>query len=160
MTNAQLAKELTQLHDILLLGGYDESHVAPYARLSYRIARLPVSAALLQKEGRLAEIPGVGPAFAALLSEYLLTGTCKKRLLWEQRVPKGVLQLLAIPGVGVKTASLLYRKCGIESLEDLEKAVRQGTIPRIDTRTATTLRGYFLSKIRAQETLSLFAEAE
>jgi len=161
MTNEQLEVKLKLLHDLLQIGGYDEQRAKFYARLAVTIGRLPVSVETLCKQGRLCDIQGVGATTAALLSEYILTGTSQKHRVWERRVPKGVLQLLTIPGIGVKTVRKLYQQAGIESLEALEKAVRQGTLGGIDTRTATSLRAYFLRQNRqnrAQESLALFAE--
>ncbi len=161
MTNEQLEVELKLLHDLLQIGGYDEQSARFFARLAVTIGRLPVSVEALCKQGRLCDITGVGATTAALLSEYILTGTSQKRSLLERRVPQGVLQLLAIPGIGVKTVRKLYQQAGVESLEALERAVRQGTLGSIDTRTATSLRAYFLRQTRqrrAQEALPLFAE--
>jgi DNA polymerase (family 10) len=129
-------------------------------RLANALLRLPVSAESLCKEGRLCEIPGVGPALAAAITEYLLYGTCRRRQEWERRAPRTLLQLLSIPGIGLKTVRRLYTQWGIESLEGLERAVNQGTLNRIDTRTATNLRNYFLRKTRNQMALSLFADGE
>ncbi len=161
MTNEQLEVELKTLHDLLQIGGYDEQRAKSLARLAVTIGRLPMSVEVLCKQGRLCDIPGVGATTAALLSEYILTGTSQRRKIWEQRIPKGVLQLLAIPGIGVKTVRRLYQQWGIESVEALERAVRQGTLRGLDTRTTTTLRAHFVRQTRLQrpqETLSLFAE--
>lgn len=161
MTNEQIQAELKLLHDLLQIGGYEEPRARFYARLAATIGRLPVSVEALCKQGRLCDIPGVGATTAALLSEYVLTGTSQKRKTWERRVPKGVLQLLAIPGIGVKTVRKLYQQAGIDSVEALERAVRQGALGSIDTRTATSLRAYFQRQSRqrrAQEALPLFAE--
>ena len=49
--NDEIAKNLQQLHDILVIGGYEESHATRYARLAYTISRHPESVEALHDEG-------------------------------------------------------------------------------------------------------------
>ena len=64
--NDWLAERLKELGEFLVIGGYEESHAVVYKRLSYTISRYPASVERLLSEGRLAEIPDVGPTIAAL----------------------------------------------------------------------------------------------
>ena len=41
--NDEIAKKLQQLHEILVIGGYEESHATRYTRLAYTISRHPES---------------------------------------------------------------------------------------------------------------------
>ncbi len=159
MTNTELAKEFLELRNLLIIGGYDQRRVAHYARLASTLLRLPIPIEALCQEGRLCEIPGVGSALAGTISEYILSGTCRRRLEWERRVPKSLLKLLEIPGVGVQTVRYLYQQCGIESLEALEGAVRQGTLRPMNARIATRLRTHFSRMPQdKQATLALFGD--
>lgn len=163
MTNTELAREFLELRNLLIIGGYDQRRVSHYARLASTLLRLPISIETLCKEGRLCEMPGVGSALAATITEYVLTGTCRRRQEWERRVPKSLLKLLDIPGVGVQTVRYLYQQCGIESVDALERAVRLGTLKPMDARTASRLRSYFLRRsreMRGQGALVLFGETE
>ena len=162
MTNKKLATALKELGDLLVIAGQDEAKAARYARLAYTVSRLSEEVETLCEDGRLCDIPGVGPATAALLSELLMTGTCRMRRDWERRVPASALELLTIPGIGARTARHLFQDCGIDSLGALEKAVARGAIPGLDTRAAATLRTYFRHYARRQsgQTLSLLLEDE
>lgn len=159
MTNKQLADELKALGDLLIIGGYEETHAARYARIAYTISRMTEEAENLCREGRLCEIPGVGPTIAALISEYLATGTCAKRRDFERRVPASVLELLTIPGLGAKTARSLYNELGIDSLAKLEQAVYSGSIALsrgLGARTASAIRRHLAGNCAS----GLFAERE
>lgn len=165
MTNRELATKLKTLEDLLIIGGSEETHAARFGRLAYTISRLPEEVSVLSEEGRLCEIPGVGPNTAALISEYLLTGTCRKRREWERRIPASVLELLSIPGLGAKSVRHLYRECGIRDMESLERALHAGDstlLRRMDARTATILRRYLAHRPPTGRSLNtgLFAELE
>jgi DNA polymerase (family 10) len=149
MTNEQLAGELKTLADLLIIAGCEETHASRYARLAYTISRLPEPAETLCQEGRLHEISGVGPAVARMIAEYLTTGTCAKRRAFEQQVPRTVLDIVAIPGLGAKTARRLYLELGIENLRALHQALDAGRIVRlkgISMKTEATIRRYFASQ--------------
>jgi DNA polymerase (family 10) len=158
MTNEELAQRLQEFGCLLTIGGYPEAKAARLARLARTITHLSEPVEQLCREGRLESIAGVGPATAALLSEYLATGTCRWRRRWEQAVPPSALELLTIPGLGLKTARFLFQQCGVESLSGLETAVRQDALRGLDRRALKALRDYFLRQRRQRldaETLAL-----
>ena len=77
-------------------------------------------------------IPGVGKAISAKIVELLERGTFEA---WERltaETPASVLDLLEVEGVGMKTASTLYRQFKISSLEDLRKFVEGGGLEMVD----------------------------
>ena len=43
-------------------------------------------------------------------------------------MPRGLLELLRIPGLGPKTVGLLWRKLGVTSAADLERALAEGRL--------------------------------
>lgn len=126
--NDEIGVRIKQLGDFLIIGGYEESHAKRYAKLAHTISRYPESVARLHKEGRLKEIPGVGATIADIIGGFLETGTCAKMEEWAERVPKTVLELAAIPGLGAKTIKTLYTEHGIESLSGLRRALDRGEL--------------------------------
>ena len=123
--NEEIADKLKQLHDILIIGGYEESHATRYARLAYTISRHPESVEELHRDGRLATISGVGETIAEIIGEFIETGTCTKLEEFAEYTPKTVLELTALPGVGIKTAKALYDELGIDSLASLGTALNE-----------------------------------
>lgn len=126
--NDWLAARLKELGEFLVIGGYEESHAVVYKRLSYTISRYPESVERLLGEGRLAQIPDVGPTIAALIEEFLMTGTCGKREEWAEQHPLSLLEVSAIPGMGAKMVRTLYVEHKIDSLQKLEKALDSGQL--------------------------------
>lgn len=141
--NDQIAEQIKQLGDFLIIGGYDESHATRYSKLAHTISRHPESIVRLHKEGSLGKIAGVGGTIANIVSEFLETGTCTKMEEWAKQAPKTVLELTAIPGLGAKTARTLYQEHGIESLGALREALDNGELDGVKgmgKKTIETIR--------------------
>jgi len=126
--NDELARQFQMLYDILVIGGYDESHARRYPQLAHTISRHHESIHSIKDEGRLTEIPGIGGVVEQIITEFLETGTCSKLEEWSADTPRSVLDLTEIPGIGAKTAGTLYRDYGIDSLKSLKQAIEGGTI--------------------------------
>ena len=129
--NERVGDRLSRLADYLVIGGYEESHATVYKRLSYTVSRWPESLERLRHEGRLKELPSVGPTIQALLTELVDTGTCAKWEDWKRRVPESVLELRDIPGLGAKMARTLFLGLGIDGLETLEVRLRAGDLDEV-----------------------------
>lgn len=142
MTNLELANELRDLRDFLIIAGYEESHATRYTLIARAIEKMPESVQTLKEEGRLDEIPGVGKLIKLYIKEYLETGTCSKRTEWASEAPDSVLELVRIPGVGAKTARFLFQNYGVHSLESLKIAIDEGKLaqaPGIGPKTLKTM---------------------
>ena len=136
--NDEIAEKLRQLHDILVIGGYEESHATRYSRLAYTISRHPESVEELHREGRLSAISGVGETIAEIIGEFIETGTCTKLEEFAEHTPKTVLELTALPGVGIKTAKVLYDELGIDSLASLGEALNDDRLEGFKLMTKKT----------------------
>ena len=121
--NDALADKLAELHDFLVVGGYPETHAARYRQLARLISRHPERIDLIHAEGRLADISGIGASVAVIIGEYIDTGTSTKFEEFAETTPPSVLELLLVPGIGVKTARVLYGDHGLDSLANLKAAL-------------------------------------
>lgn len=145
MTNLELANELRDLRDFLIIAGYEESHATRYTLIARAIEKMPESVQTMKEEGRLDEIPGVGKLIKLYIKEYLETGTCSKRTEWASEAPDTVLELVRIPGIGAKTARFLFQNYGAYSLESLKIAIQEGKLdqaPGIGPKTLKTMREF------------------
>jgi DNA polymerase (family X) len=145
MTNLELANELRDLRDFLIIAGYEESHATRYTQIARYIEKMPEQVDQLKREGRLDEIPGVGKLIKLYIKEYLETGTCSKRAEWANEAPDSVLELVRIPGIGAKTARFLFSNYGIHSLASLKIALDEGKLegaPGIGPKTIATMRDH------------------
>ncbi len=153
MRNKQVAAVLREIADLTEILGDDPGKAAAYRRAAHALEGLGRDVADLRREGRLREIPGVGPNLARKIEEILDTGTCAHREKLRAALPPGVLELLSVPGVGPRTAGALYRTLGVAGLEDLERAARSGrleTLPGLGTRRAAAILAG-LEQVRQRE---------
>ena len=97
--NDELAEQLKQLYDFLVIGNYEESHAARYPRLAHTISRHPESIEALHADGRLTEIAGVSKVIAGIIGELIEKGTCRKMEQGDEYFtppPRTVLELTKI----------------------------------------------------------------
>ncbi|MFZ5778373.1 MAG: DNA polymerase/3'-5' exonuclease PolX [Bacillota bacterium] len=127
-----------EIADLLEIKGEEAFKARTYRRAANTIAHLPVDLSEVRQAGQLAELPGIGKSLAAKLEELLDTG----RLVYLERlrdeVPESLRDLMAIPGVGRRTASLLFKELHVRSIEEVEAAARAHRIrqlPRLGVKT-------------------------
>jgi len=77
---------------------------------------------------KLTEIPGVGADLAAKIKELVETGKCEVHQKLRERVPRGLLDILHLQGVGPKKARLFNAQLGIQSVEELAAAAKEGRL--------------------------------
>ena len=78
------------------------------------------------------EIPGVGSGIAKKIEEYIKTGRIKEYAKLKKSIPKGMLDILNIEGIGPKKAQLLFKKLKVKSVKDLESAVKKHKIKELE----------------------------
>lgn len=131
MTNREVARILAAIADILQIKDENPFKVKAYRNAAEVVSQLQEDLLPLYREGRLKDIPGVGKSVQAGIKEMLEKGSMSyyDRLLEE--IPSGVLDMLAIPGLGHKTIHLLHTSLGISSLIELERAAREHRIRQL-----------------------------
>jgi DNA polymerase (family 10) len=73
---------------------------------------------------KLTDIPGVGADFAAKIVEIVQTGRLQYLEEKLQHIPRSLLELLHLQGVGPQKVRLFYQELGIKTLADLENEAR------------------------------------
>ena len=77
------------------------------------------------------QIPSVGKSIGEKVHEFLDTGTIGALDELRAKIPAGVREMIAIPGVGPKKAMILYRDLGIADVEGLGAAVDAGQLAEL-----------------------------
>lgn len=142
MTNAELAQALRDLRDYLVVAGYEESHAARYTHIARAIEGWPEDLNVVRREARLTDIPGVGKTIAMYIKEFLSEGTCSKYRDWEGTCPRTVLDLVRIPGIGVKSAQRLFQGYGVTDLTTLRIALDQGELEGFTAKQIKVLEAH------------------
>ncbi len=128
LSNGELAAVFREMGDLVELKGDVVYKAVAYRRAADAIAHSPVEVARAYREGHPPKLPGVGLAIDRKLRELAETGGLQSLERLRAEVPPTLLEVLAIPGVGPRTARELWADMGIASLAELEGAARSGAL--------------------------------
>ena len=128
MKNREVAAILARIADMLEIKGDNPYKIRAYRQAAESIYRLDEDITTLYEKGWLRNIPGIGDAVEAKIGEILKTGSCAYYDRLMEEIPDGLLDILAIPGLGHKSVKMLYDNLKIETLDELEKACQEGKV--------------------------------
>ncbi len=111
--NRRIADIFSQAADVMALLEENAFRVLGTRKVARTIEDLPEDVAILAESGRLEETPGIGQHSAERIREYLRTGHIAEFEELAGQAPPGVLKMMAISSVGVKTAHLFWKEGGI-----------------------------------------------
>jgi DNA polymerase (family X) len=77
---------------------------------------------------KLTDIPGVGTDLAAKIKELVETGQLKYHQEYLKKIPRSLLEIMQVQGIGPQKARLLYHELNIETLDQLEAAAKAGKL--------------------------------
>ena len=125
--NTDVASVLYEIGEILTIKD-DRFRSRAYLLAAQRITSLTEDIRKVKERGELDKIPGVGKSIAATIAEVLDTGESKVLEELRESLPPGVRQLMEVEGIGPKNAIRLVDELKISSIDDLEKAAKEGRI--------------------------------
>jgi len=130
VTNADIAATFEQIADLLEYQGGNVFRVRAYRNAARTIGGMVESlAAVRDDSGRsLTDLDGVGSDLAEKIGALLDTGGLPLLAELRKAVPAVVFELMRVPGLGPKKVKLLVDQLGIDSLDALEKACREGQV--------------------------------
>jgi DNA polymerase (family 10) len=126
------AHTLNELAAYLALRGEDRFRSRAYERAARSIATLDTDdLGALDREGKLAEVSGVGPAVLSVLRELIATGESGYLERVRADIPPGLLELLRVPGLATQKIHLLHEELGVDSVASLEAAALDGRLAKL-----------------------------
>jgi DNA polymerase (family 10) len=127
-TNQEIARILFQVATLLSMTQDNFYRVRAYRRAAFGVLNLPKPYADYVVAGERAPLPGVGDRIRGRLYELVNTGHMGvyEALLVELGEP--LASLLAVHGIGPKTATRLVQELSIGSLTELVEAAQAGRI--------------------------------
>jgi len=129
VTNAAIARVFDEIADLLEMKGENQFKIRAYRQAARTIKKLPSEVEQMVRNGdSLQDIPGVGEAIAKKIEDLVNTGHVKVHDELRAEFPQGILDILAIPGVGTRTAFRLYTELGVKSVAELEQAIKEGRV--------------------------------
>ena len=147
MDNADVAKLLDEVADLLEIKGENPFRVRAYRTAARTLESLGESAESIcaRDPARLTELPGIGKDLAGKISDIVRTGRCAVLDELAASLPRTLVDMMRIPGVGPKRAKLFYEQLGIHTIDELEAAAKRGELQSVrgvgDVLVAHILQG-------------------
>jgi len=157
MKNFEIAFIFTDIADMLEIKGENFFKVRAYRKAAHVIGNLPMDIQDFIKQASLEEIEGIGKALSGKIQEMLNTGTCRFYEDLKKEFPRGLVNMLRIPGLGAKKIKVIYDALHISSIDELEqaaKAHRLRVLPGMGVKTEQAiLKGIKMLRGEAGKTL-------
>jgi len=132
VANAEIVRQFREMADLLELQDANPFRVRAYLNAARVIEGWPDQiAARVEKGQGLGGIPGIGADLAGKIEEIVRTGTFAALREASEKVPRVLLEILRIPGLGPKKARALHEKLKVASLAELEQAAKAGQVARV-----------------------------
>ncbi len=138
MINSQIVDIFEKIADILEVQDENPFRIRAYRKAAQIIGNLSEDISKLTDKHDLRKLPGIGEDLAAKIEEFLKTGKISAYEKLTKKIKPVLLDMLNIPGVGPKTAKLLYEELKIKSLVELEskaKAHKIRSLPGMKEKT-------------------------
>jgi len=126
--NKELARIFERMADMLEFLGDNPYRINTYRRVAEVLSELGEDVEDLVRTGKIHHIHGIGQSSIEKILEYLRTGKVSAYEELKQKVPEDLLELLEVPGIGVKTLRLAYDRLKVRTKEDFINAVKSGKL--------------------------------
>jgi len=126
--NFEVARLFEEIARSLEVKGEQGHRPRAYRRAARGVVAYPEALRTLAEEGRLRDVPGIGPSLEALIAEYLRTGAMRTHQRLTAEHPPGLAPLLAARGFGPAGIHALHTALGVTDLEAVERAAQEGQL--------------------------------
>ncbi|HYK09014.1 MAG TPA: PHP domain-containing protein [Candidatus Eisenbacteria bacterium] len=139
MTNQEIATLLRHVAAAFTITDEKKHHfqIVAYQKAADTIQNTSTQVADLVKEGRLLDLPGIGPTIQQHLEELVKTGKVKHFQTVMENVPAAMFPLLDIPSFGPKKAYKLVTHFRLKNpatvIQDIEKLANSGKIAGLES---------------------------
>jgi len=132
MDKKEIAEIFNEIGQLLELKGENPFRIRAYYNAARIVESLQEDLQYLVDEQRLTDIKGIGNDLAAKITEMVTTNRLEFYEQLKASLPKGLLDMLRIPGFGPKRAKIVFDKLKVDSIGKLEAACRAGKVAALD----------------------------
>lgn len=140
--NGEVAEMFSELADLTHIVGGDEHRIRSFRRAARVIENLSEDLETAIRFGTFEKRSGVGPGTVHRVKQILKSGVTDDLRELRRKLPAGLRDLLDVKGIGATTARKLWQHLKIQSIAELEAALRSGAVaqlPRMGQKTAEKL---------------------
>ena len=131
MDKKAVAQVLEQIAAFLELKGENPFRIRAFRTAAKAVGSFPADVREGLEDGSLASTKGVGPATLQIVSEIVTTGRASMLEELREQIPPGLVEMLAVSGLGVAKIRQIHEVLGIDSLPELEAAALDGRLARL-----------------------------
>ncbi len=142
MDKKAVAEVLEQIAAFLELKGENPFRIRAFRTAARAVGGFPGELHQGLEDGSLAASKGVGPATLQIVSELAATGRASMLEELREQIPPGLVEMLAIAGLGVAKIRQIHDVLGIDSVPELEAAALDGRLaklPRFGQKTSENI---------------------
>jgi DNA polymerase (family 10) len=119
--NEDVAAAFDEMADLLAIQGENTFRIRAYRRAAQVVRTLPRELAEMDGAKAFDALPGIGADLAGKIAELIETGNIHALGKLRKQVPKGLRELLALPGLGPVRVRALYTGLDVRGVEDLRR---------------------------------------
>ena len=128
MNNFEIVKKLQEIGTFLELKGENPFKIRAYLNAARVLENIQEDISSLIEKEKLTEIKGIGTALEEKITELMVTGKLKYYDDLKNSIPHGLIEMLAISGMGPKKVNIIYRKLKISGIGELEYACNENRL--------------------------------
>ncbi len=133
--NQELAGLFHEMATLLELTGANQFRINAHSKVAGVLEDLPQDIGDIENPSSIA---GIGKSSAAKIAEYLETGRIAAHDALLKEIPDGLLDVMAVPGLGPKTVRMFWQDGGITDITSLKEAIGDGSLellPRMGAKS-------------------------
>jgi DNA polymerase (family X) len=131
MDKKAVAQVLEQIAAFLELKGENPFRIRAFRTAARAVGGFPADLRDGIDDGSLASTKGVGPATLQIVAEIVTTGRASMLEELREQIPPGLVEMLAVQGLGVAKIRQIHDVLDIDSLPELEAAALDGRLARL-----------------------------
>jgi len=131
MNNKDIAAALEEMATLMELNGENVFRIRSYANAARQVELLPESVTELLEQGTLDSVRGVGSKMVVNIQTLVEAGQMPGYDELVVSIPEGLLEMIAVPGLGAKRVRSIYEQLNLSDVDALGKACEAGEIQKL-----------------------------
>ena len=141
MENVEIAGILAELADLLEIRGSNPFRIRAYRNAVLTVRGLTRPLAAMVEEGEdLTALDAIGKDMSSHIVELIQTGELARLAEVSAEIPRSLVQLVKLDGVGPKKAKKLWESRGVTTVDELEAALKEGRVESLEGFGATSVK--------------------
>ena len=126
-----VARALDEISRYLEFSDANKFKALAFKNAARRMEDIQTDMTTFVESGEVNRTAGIGKAIGPMIVELVTTGSLRYLDELRAQYPPGILDLVRVPGLGIRKIGVLYEQLGIASLDELEQACRDHRLAKL-----------------------------